>query len=202
MIFWWIMAVSVLVLLRTVSMIHHVNGYGRHTTSSIRIARSGIVFELSAEMEYLALTTDSPKLFLVTHHLLCLIVNLSSAFGAIFVIYAVMRDYFPNLGHGKGCIVLLVYAVSSLTYYVLGSLNLADREVAFEASVISFSKYFFLCLMVIVFIQAYGTHPKAGRFISYLHHISTSSYRSLGFLWQEIRYCPKRHGYSGPVQHR
>uniref|UniRef100_A0A7I4YFQ1 Sodium:neurotransmitter symporter domain containing protein n=1 Tax=Haemonchus contortus TaxID=6289 RepID=A0A7I4YFQ1_HAECO len=161
MVFWLMMIAAALSLYTTMMFILKVNDMQLEyisTTTSISTNTIGIRFAVAALTEYTALVSMDTWGYLILSYLLFLLMDLTSVFGVIFAIFAIMRDFSPKCQGVDQRIVAFGYICCSCLFYAVFTMHLADGEKTVEESIVTYSKYFFIAIEIFIFVYAYGEH--------------------------------------------
>ncbi|VDO25319.1 unnamed protein product [Haemonchus placei] len=108
--------------------------------------------------EYTALVSMDTWGYLILSYLLFLLMDLTSVFGVIFAIFAIMRDFSPRCQRVNQRLVAFGYVCCSCLFYSVFTMHLADGEKTVEESIVTYSKYFFIAIEIFIFVYAYGQH--------------------------------------------
>ncbi|XGW14299.1 hypothetical protein V3C99_000543 [Haemonchus contortus] len=161
MVFWLMMFAAALSLYTTMMFILKVNDMQLDyisTTTSISTNTIGIRFAVAALTEYTALVSMDTWGYLILSYLLFLLMDLTSVFGVIFAIFAIMRDFSPKCQRADQRLVAFGYICCSCLFYAVFTMHLADGEKTVEESIVTYSKYFFIAIEIFIFVHAYGEH--------------------------------------------
>ncbi|KAK6744391.1 hypothetical protein RB195_011225 [Necator americanus] len=131
--------------------------FGLLTSMQTKIA--GIRFAVAAIPEHFArLDAQLMSSTLIMYYIPPLLMNISSSFGIVFVIHALLRDFLPGYNVVFKWLSMSLFCCASATYFVFVTMKLGDGDVPLEAYIINCTKYFFICLNVVVFVHIYGSH--------------------------------------------
>ncbi|KAK5984680.1 hypothetical protein GCK32_005973 [Trichostrongylus colubriformis] len=161
MVFWLMMITSGFALLTIMIMMLKANDLDFKyvsTRTSISTNLEGIRFAVAAMTEYASLVSKKPENWLYLYYILFLMMDLTSVFGGIFVIYALIRDFCPRFGRIHERLVVFAYFSIQCFFYVFVTIRFADGEKTMGASVVSFSKYILICAEILVFVHSHGVH--------------------------------------------
>ncbi|EYC46119.1 hypothetical protein Y032_0407g911 [Ancylostoma ceylanicum] len=156
-IFWSNMLVSLLSTIAMVIMLSYNQGAGHSLFTSMRTNMPGLRFALASVPEHFA-RFNYKLMTLILYYCGPLLMNVSSSFGVVFVMKAVLRDFLPDFNVLFGWVSMALFCCSSAAYYILVTLNFAHEDTALETYVVDFTKYFFIGLNVIIFVHIYGIH--------------------------------------------
>ncbi|KJH45818.1 hypothetical protein DICVIV_08142 [Dictyocaulus viviparus] len=155
LIFVWVMFTNIVSTLGNLGLIYDIN---KHSTSVsvIRSSIKGIRHAFAAVPGYIVGHDLHHKLLLVVYYSTVYLMILSSCFGMVFVVYAHIRDHLAHFGWICRKLVYIGYCYISFVCYLTFTVIFAEKEIVLESSVVSFSKYFLICMMITAFVYNYG----------------------------------------------
>ncbi|KAL6726546.1 hypothetical protein Aduo_008507 [Ancylostoma duodenale] len=156
-VFWSNMFVSLLSTIAVLMILSYNQEAGHGLFTSMRTNMPGLRFALAAVPEHF-FRHDSIMMYTIPYYCGLLLMNVSSSFDVVFVIKALFRDFLPDYNFLFGLLSMVLFCCISAAYYIFVTLNFANGEIALETYAVNFTKYFFICLNVIIFVHVYGIH--------------------------------------------